>query len=96
MDLKDVFDDLSAFADDPNEVLVEKDWTAILLRGGKEISFVFREENGQMVVVQDQIITPYRKFLGYNLAGLSKFLISPCPTLRGWKRLRGLKPTTPR
>ena len=74
MDIKDIYADLSAFADDPNEVIVDKDGTAIIVRGGREISFTFRsDEFGNIVVDQDKIITPYRNFIAHNIAGLGTF-----------------------
>jgi hypothetical protein len=85
MDLQDVADDLSAFADDPGDVLIENSGDVLLVRGGREISFTLRSEAGELYVIQDQTKTPYWKFLGYDIARLDAFadrLILKRPPIR--------------
>jgi len=85
MNFDEVFGDLSAFADDPNDVLIEKNGSVLFVRSGREINFRLRLEDGKMIVVQeDQTSVPYRKFLSHQIARLDTFaerLISKRPPI---------------
>lgn len=70
MDIDQVRDDIAAFADDDNEVLVEPSGRILFIRNGQDMACRFFEDDGRaMIEVEGQAIT-YRTFLARNLARL--------------------------
>ncbi len=71
IDFDEIRADVSAFADDDEEVIVERNGHCLFVRNGREVAFqVTQDEEGTLVVdVDDEQIT-YRRFLSHNLGGL--------------------------
>jgi hypothetical protein len=66
--------DIAAFADDENEIIVQRDGQFIFPRGGKEITARLSEEaEGRWVVDVEGSRLPYRRFVGSYLARLDVF-----------------------
>jgi hypothetical protein len=66
--------DIAAFADDENEVLVQRDGQVLFPRGGKEYAArLVEEEAGRWLVEFDGEKIPYARFLSEKLAQLRVF-----------------------
>src|SRR6266700_3333673 len=64
-------DDLLAFADDPDDVLIQTDGQALFRRAGRDIQCQFEIDNeGRWFCVIDGDRLPYRQFLVQYLAQL--------------------------
>ncbi len=71
MELQDLHDDLAAFADDDQDLIIERSGDVLLVRGGKEISFrVVSDGVSNWFVHLNGDVIPYRRFLSHNVAGL--------------------------
>jgi hypothetical protein len=74
MNLEDLSNDLSAFADDESEFIVERNGSFILKRSGTDFSGqYFEDENGQPYVRLGEEVIPYKKFISHHLARLDLF-----------------------
>jgi hypothetical protein len=70
-DLDSIRADLSAFADDEDEVVIDTDGAAIFTRGGIDVSCRFRVgASGDTVVEIEGSQIPYHRFLTHHLARL--------------------------
>jgi NACHT domain len=71
IDLPVVQADLAAFADDDEEVIVDRRGQAIFARGGEEVTFTLTASpSGDLIVELDGERMPYRKFLSHHLGRL--------------------------
>lgn len=71
IDFDEIRADVSAFADDDEEVIVERNGQCLFVRNGREVSFqVTQDEEGVLVVDVDGEQITYRRFLSHNLGGL--------------------------
>lgn len=71
MDQSELEADLSAFADDEEEVMIGSDGTFIMFRNGAELTGRLLEDPaGNTVVERNGAIVPYRRFITHDLAGL--------------------------
>ena len=87
MDINEILDDLSAFADDPSDVVVQRDGSAIFVRGGHEINIFCREENGNLMIEYQGKRIPYKQFIARDVAGLDIFaqrLLSKRPSIQAF------------
>lgn len=66
----EVLADISAFADDDEEVVVDQNGQCLFVRGGKETSLRFFIEEDRMFVEVEGERLPYSRFLTHNLAQL--------------------------
>lgn len=74
MELSELLDDLSAFADEEEEVVIEPSGAFMLLRNGKELTGDLLEKpDGELFVRRNTREVPYREFLLNDLAGLRVF-----------------------
>jgi hypothetical protein len=79
--------DISAFADDEHDVIVESSGATLFVRGGKTIQCrFFQGEDGTWRVEVEDTIVSYRKFLAHHLAQLeilAQRLVAkrPAPTI---------------
>lgn len=70
-DIEDVRLDVAAFADDEDEVVIERDGTLVYQRNGAtESAVISSDENDVLSVVVNDARLSYRKFLTHHLAGL--------------------------
>lgn len=74
MNLADVREDIAAFADDDEEVIVDNDGTALFVRGGREVAcqIVAKDDGTNVVRIEDQELS-YRRFLTHTLGRLDVF-----------------------
>ena len=72
VDMEDVRRDVAAFADDEDEVVIERDGTLVYQRNGvtESAQIVSAGENDALAVVVNDAHLSYRKFLTHHLAGL--------------------------
>ena len=74
MELAELHADLSAFADEEDEVAVDSDGSFILTRNGQELAGQLIEKpDGQLFVRLQESVVSYRTFLTHELAGLHTF-----------------------
>lgn len=73
MILEDIYLDLSAFADDEQDVVVESDGTFLLVREGRDLTGRLVEADAGVFVELGQERLPYRQFLVRNLGRLDVF-----------------------
>jgi hypothetical protein len=62
--------DLSAFADDDEEVIVDRSGECLLVRGGEEITFKLVEDETRLLVEHQDTRLSYRDFVAHRLAKL--------------------------
>ena len=71
IDFAEVRADVSAFADDDEDLIIELNGQCLFVRGGREIGFRIAEDGeGRTVVDVDGNRMTYRRFLSHHLAGL--------------------------
>lgn len=71
IDFDDVRADLAAFADDDEDVIIDKSGHCLFVRGGREVSFqLTADESEQLSVEVDGEQMLYRRFLSHHLAQL--------------------------
>jgi hypothetical protein len=70
--IDDIRADLSAFADDDEDVVIERNGDALFVRGGEEVTFrlVAPTEGNEYVVELDGVRVPYRRFVSHTLGRL--------------------------
>ena len=73
MELDSVYEDIAAFADDDEEVVVDRDGSVLFVRDGKEVSCeITLREGTPMVRFEDRELS-YRRFLTHTLGRLDVF-----------------------
>lgn len=70
MELSELRDDLAAFADEEDDVVVDPDGHFMLVRGGREIAARLLEVDDRIMVEFERERIPYRKFLTHELGRL--------------------------
>lgn len=74
MELDELMADLSAFADEEEDVAVDADGSFVLIRSGKELAGrLFVDAEGRVQVQREGGVTSYRRFLTHDLARLDVF-----------------------
>lgn len=74
LDITSVRDDIAAFADDDNDVIIEPNGQLLFVRSGKDITCrLIENDSGSLMVSFEGTIIPYRKFLSHYLARLDVF-----------------------
>jgi hypothetical protein len=69
--LEEIQADIAAFADDDEEVVIDRSGQAVFMRGGEEVSFsIGRGESDALTVIIDGETVNYRRFLTHHLARL--------------------------
>lgn len=87
MNITEILDDLSAFADDPNDVVVQRDGSAMFVRAGREIDITCREKDGNLMIEYQGEFKPYKKFIAFDVARLDVFaqrLLSKRPSIQAF------------
>jgi hypothetical protein len=69
-ELEEVRLDIAAFADDEDDVMVERDGTVVYQRSGVAHEVTVEFQDDALFAVVDGVRLPYRKFLTHDLAGL--------------------------
>jgi hypothetical protein len=64
--------DLAAFADDDEEIILDRSGACVFYRGGKEISIQLQaDDRSGLLVIQNDTVLPYKRFLSHELARLT-------------------------
>lgn len=88
IDLSDVHADLSAFADDDEDVIIQPDGQCLFIRGGSEIAFkLIEDSDGRSIVEFDSERMTYRRFLSHYLAGLPVLAEGSSPSVSPFRRM---------
>lgn len=86
LDLNSIRDDIAAFADDDNDVVLEPNGQLLFVRHGRDISCSLSESStGHLLVNIEGTSIPYRQFLSHQLARLdvlAQRLASKRPAVR--------------
>jgi hypothetical protein len=69
-DFKEILDDIAAFADDDEDVVIDRDGGCLFVRGGQETQLLFSQADDKMLVEVEGNQIPYAKFLTHHLAQL--------------------------
>lgn len=74
LDITSIRDDIAAFADDDNDVVIEPNGQLLFIRNGRDVTCrLVESESGGLMVSADGASIPYRKFLSHHLARLDVF-----------------------
>ena len=69
-DFNEILSDIAAFADDDEDVVIDRDGGCLFVRGGKETQLRFSQADDKMFVEVEGNQIPYTKFLTHHLAKL--------------------------
>lgn len=69
-EFKEIHDDIAAFADDDDDVVIDPSGGCLFIRGGKETQLLFSQVDDKLLVEVEGKQLPYTKFLTHHLAQL--------------------------
>jgi hypothetical protein len=69
-EFKEIHDDIAAFADDDEDVVIDPSGGCLFVRGGKETQLLFSQVDDKLLVEVEGQQLPYSKFLTHHLAQL--------------------------